>query len=217
MKIFAHRGFSFEYPEASRAAYEAAIEVGADGLECDIRLTKDGIPICFHDRDTKRFLGVKRVISKTTYSELKKALDLMTLDDLLKLADGAEKSLLIETKHPVRYGSKVEKEVLSRVNKSGRKSRAILISFSILATLRLQRRYHDVGFVISRAWRALWIPTKIVAIDIELYRRSKWVRKRTMNKERLIWTVNNPTEIPLLKEWGVSGVITDRPDLDFRS
>ncbi|MFM9141832.1 MAG: glycerophosphodiester phosphodiesterase family protein, partial [Actinomycetota bacterium] len=41
MKVFAHRGFSHKYPEATRSAYEGAIEVNADGLECDIRLTKD--------------------------------------------------------------------------------------------------------------------------------------------------------------------------------
>ncbi|MFM8385055.1 MAG: glycerophosphodiester phosphodiesterase, partial [Actinomycetota bacterium] len=48
MKIYAHRGFSYKYPEATRAAYQGAIEVGADGFECDVRLTKDGIAVCFH-------------------------------------------------------------------------------------------------------------------------------------------------------------------------
>ena len=52
MKIFAHRGFSHKFPEGSRAAYEGAVNAGADGFECDVRLIRSGEVICFHDRTT---------------------------------------------------------------------------------------------------------------------------------------------------------------------
>ena len=42
MKIFAHRGFSHKFPEGSRAAYEGAVNAGADGFECDVRLIRAG-------------------------------------------------------------------------------------------------------------------------------------------------------------------------------
>ena len=50
MKIFAHRGFSHKFPEGSRAAYEGAVNAGADGFECDVRLIRGGEIICFHDQ-----------------------------------------------------------------------------------------------------------------------------------------------------------------------
>ena len=46
MLIYAHRGASADFPEMSRAAYLAAVEQGADGFECDLRLTRDGFLIC---------------------------------------------------------------------------------------------------------------------------------------------------------------------------
>ena len=54
MRIYAHRGASGDFPEGSKAAYLGAIEQGADGFECDVRLTKDKQIICYHDKDAKR-------------------------------------------------------------------------------------------------------------------------------------------------------------------
>jgi len=215
MKIYAHRGFSYKYPEASRLAYEKAIAVGADGFECDIRLTSDGVPICFHDRNTERISGKKAIISKSKLATLRSDLDVITLDELIELALASGRDLLIETKHPVRTGGQVEREVLRRIKAIKSTQRITLISFSILAMLRMRREYSDVGYVIGRWWRAIVIPTQLVAIDIELYRKSKFVRRRVSGKEIFIWTVNDPGDIPLLKRWPISAVITDRPDLDF--
>ena len=53
-KIYAHRGASADFPEHTRAAYEAAIHQGADGFECDVRLTRDSIPILWHDPTMER-------------------------------------------------------------------------------------------------------------------------------------------------------------------
>ena len=54
MLIYAHRGASSDFVEGSKAAYEGAITQGADGFECDVRLTKDRQIICYHDRNTIR-------------------------------------------------------------------------------------------------------------------------------------------------------------------
>ena len=87
MKIYAHRGFSYKYPEATRAAYQGAIEVGADGFECDVRLTKDGIAVCFHDRDTNRIASVRRSVASLTLEELRGITEVMTLEELLELTN----------------------------------------------------------------------------------------------------------------------------------
>lgn len=212
MKIYAHRGFSSRYPEATRAAYQGAIEVGADGFECDVRLTKDGIAVCFHDRDTKRIAGVKKRVASLTLKELKSITEVMTLEELLELAKSNNKEVLIETKHPVLSGGRIEQKVIEL-----RKSyRFTAMSFSLLAVLRLRRELDDVALVISHRWRLFYIPTKKVAIDIELLEKSSWARRRLANREILVWTVNDENLAPKLREWKVLGVITDRPDLSFR-
>ena len=212
MKIYAHRGFSYKYPEATRAAYQGAIEVGADGFECDVRLTKDGIAVCFHDRDTNRIAGVKKRVASLTLEELKGITEVMTLEELLELAKLNGKQVLIETKHPVLSGGQIEKRVIEL----GKQYKFTAMSFSLFAVLRLKRELDDVAFVIAHRWRLFYIPTKKVAIDVELLEKSRWARRRLMSHEVLVWTVNEKKYIPKLHEWKVSGAITDRPDLPFR-
>ena len=52
--VVAHRGASADLPEHTRAAYERALEEGADAVECDVRLTRDGHLVCVHDRKLDR-------------------------------------------------------------------------------------------------------------------------------------------------------------------
>lgn len=212
MKIYAHRGFSHKFPEATLAAYQGAIDVGADGLECDVRLTKDGVAACFHDRDTERIAGIKKRVATLTLSELRKIVEVMTLEELLELAETNSKEVLVETKHPVLTGGKVERVVIE----FAKRYKFTAMSFSLLAVIRFKRELDDVAYVIAHRWRLLYIPTKKVAIDIELFERSRWARKRLAKREVLAWTVNEKRYIPKLKEWGISAVITDRPDLPFR-
>jgi glycerophosphoryl diester phosphodiesterase len=70
--IIAHRGASHDAPENTLASFKLAWEQGADGIENDWYLTKDGKLICSHDPDTQRTAGVKHVIKETTFDELRK-------------------------------------------------------------------------------------------------------------------------------------------------
>ncbi|MCZ9305543.1 glycerophosphodiester phosphodiesterase [Corynebacterium sp. c9Ua_112] len=148
MKIVAHRGASKERPEHTLAAYELAEQRGADGFECDIRLTRDGELVCIHDRTIDRVAVEKPkkssgVISEMTLAELRELnvgtpeepAQVLTLRELLTFfndinssrvsaepghsqrpgglsAEGGgasiKKEIFIETKHPNRYGPKVE-------------------------------------------------------------------------------------------------------------
>ena len=95
MRIYAHRGASGDFPEGSKAAYLGAIEQGADGFECDVRLTKDKQIICYHDKDTKRLSNLDLEIAKSTYSQLKESINPFRLDELLDLAILNKKDLVI--------------------------------------------------------------------------------------------------------------------------
>jgi glycerophosphoryl diester phosphodiesterase len=68
--IIAHRGASSFAPENTFAAFRKAIEVGAEGIEFDVRLTKDGIPVVFHDSELNRITKFDGTVSNSTFGEL---------------------------------------------------------------------------------------------------------------------------------------------------
>jgi len=71
IKIMAHRGNSAEAPENTIPAFEMAYEAGADAIELDVQMTKDGQIIIMHDDNTKRTTGVDHNIWEVTYDEIK--------------------------------------------------------------------------------------------------------------------------------------------------
>ena len=92
-------------------AYKAAIDEGADGFECDVRLTKDKQLVLWHDADLQRIAGNSARIADTNFAEIKRLYpQIMTLEELLVLARDNKKELAIETKHPVPSGSAVSAE-----------------------------------------------------------------------------------------------------------
>jgi len=69
-EIVAHRGASQHRAEHTKAAYELALQQGVDGLECDIRLTRDGHLVCVHDRTVNRTSSGRGVVSTLTLARL---------------------------------------------------------------------------------------------------------------------------------------------------
>lgn len=72
VEFIAHRGESLDAPENTMSAFRLAWERGADGVECDVHLTRDGHVVICHDENTKRTSGVDLEIAKTDWSELRK-------------------------------------------------------------------------------------------------------------------------------------------------
>lgn len=68
--IIAHRGASGNFPENTLAAFRAARESGADGIEFDVRLSKDGVPVVIHDADLLRTAANEKKIAEMTAAEL---------------------------------------------------------------------------------------------------------------------------------------------------
>ena len=71
-KIFAHRGFSGKYPENTMIAFKKAVEIGVDGIELDVHLTKDNEIVIIHDEDIKRTCNGEGLVKDMNLSELKK-------------------------------------------------------------------------------------------------------------------------------------------------
>ncbi len=70
--LIAHRGASREAPENTLAAFRLAWQEGADGIEADFRLTRDGRIVCLHDDTTKRTAGVDLAVAESTLEELRR-------------------------------------------------------------------------------------------------------------------------------------------------
>jgi len=218
MRIYAHRGASGDFPEGSKAAYLAAIEQGADGFECDVRLTKDKQIICYHDSDTKRLSNFDLEIAKSTYNQLEESINPLRLDELLDLAILNKKDLVIEFKHPVPTRGEIEKrvhELLSskenEITKSG--IEILLISFSYLATLRNKKSNYPCGYLINRKALARFNPTKYTVANIEIIKsdHSFVKNEKRKGKQVITWTVNQLSDLNLCQQLGVYAVITDYP------
>lgn len=69
-KVIGHRGASATAPENTLPAFEQAFKEGADGVECDVRLTADGQVVCLHDADTLRVAGTAMLVEEHSYEEL---------------------------------------------------------------------------------------------------------------------------------------------------
>jgi glycerophosphoryl diester phosphodiesterase len=218
MLIYAHRGASADFAEGSKAAYEGALAQGADGFECDVRLTKDKQIICYHDRNTTRLSKINLEIAKSTYSELKEKVDPYRLDQLLDLAIENKKDLVIEFKHPVPTGGLVEKlthnllaEKSAAITKS--KITVSLISFSYLATLRNLRSEHQSAYLIQSKILSKINPAPIIGPSIKLVRENPEFISTQIKKGKkvFVWTVNNEADLQLCARLGVNAVMSDNP------
>ena len=135
-QVVAHRGASHENAEHTLGAYVKALDAGAEGLECDVRLTADGHLVCVHDRDLRR-TAARRGWSRPSNLEDLEELDfaswknpwaelddearepdprldgVLTLRKLLEAVADYDRrvEVAIETKHPTRYGGLVERRV----------------------------------------------------------------------------------------------------------
>ena len=154
--VIAHRGATGDVAEHTLPAYLAAIDTGVDGLECDVRLTRDGHLVCVHDRTVNRTSNGSGIVSELDLSglqeldflswhdELPSSADelvadspylagvapdhempgssaVLTLEKLLGVVADAGRPLrlLIETKHPTRYGGLVEQELVRLLRRFG--------------------------------------------------------------------------------------------------
>jgi glycerophosphoryl diester phosphodiesterase len=217
MKIYAHRGSSGENPEMTRLAYSAAITEGADGFECDVRLSRDGQIVCFHDATTKRITGKRLRISRTNLRELQGIHEVLTLDELLNLAISAKKDLLIETKHPNVFGGRIERVVLELLKAKSTEIRGagievIVMSFSSFAIGRVKSKW-DFCKVTKYYLSARLSKRKFLALNIGLVTRYPSLVKRLQDRGSrvFVWTVNEESEFKICKALKVDGMITNFP------
>lgn len=187
-QVVAHRGASHDNAEHTLGAYVAALDDGAEGLECDVRLTADEHLVCVHDRDLRRTASQRGAVSTMELSELSEldfaawknpwadmddeapdrdeSLDrVLTLRRLLETVADYERpvEVAVETKHPTRYAGLVEKRLVEMLRDFGwdrAGSPVRVMSFSTVALARVERLAPEVRLVQLVDHAPLWPMTR---------------------------------------------------------
>jgi glycerophosphoryl diester phosphodiesterase len=271
--LVAHRGASSQVAEHTLAAYEAAITLGADALECDVRLTRDGHLVCVHDRTINRTSDGRGVVSEfdletlsqldfsSWRGELPESADellsdnpylagvvadrvdstggVLTLEMLLELVHDADHRvrLLIETKHPTRYGGLVEKTLVDLLDRFGwagppgppeslrqpadPDNQVVVMSFAPTAVRRIRLLAPRIPTVLLlerflhplRREAMLPVGVTIAGPGLHLVKADPGFVERAHARGYpvYVWTADEPEDVELLLELGVDTIITDRP------
>lgn len=246
--VFAHRGGGDALPEHTLGAYVRALDEGADGVECDVRLTRDGHLVCVHDSKLDRTSNGRGRVSAKTLAELDE-LDfgswhpgypadeqpppdltrLLTLDLLLETVrgHGQDVRLLIETKHPSRYGADVERKLIETLRRHGLADpepddpvHVTVMSFAALALRRIRALAPKIPTVYlleilppGTSRGRLPFGARIAGPSIGLVRSRPGLLPaiKAAGHRAYVWTVNREADLKLILGYEVDGVITDRP------
>lgn len=221
MQIYAHRGASADFPELTLAAYEGAVAQGADGFECDLRLTKDEVPVLWHNASMLERAGNPGLIAEMTFAQVSRAYpQILTLTDFLDFAVSQKKGVLLETKHPVISGNRIEEVIAETLAEtSGISSIDVsVMSFSWFAIEKMKRVDPSIQTTFLMHKHTSWLQAKLssaaaIGPGINELREEPIRAKRIKDLGRSlhVWTVNEDSDIKLCEKVGVDILITNKP------
>ena len=219
VEVVAHRGASAYVPEHTFAAYDLALEMGADVLELDVRATRDGTLVVLHDRTLARTAGDPRRIDDVAFDELPAAGRPLSLDEVLARYATATR-WLVEMKDPT---ARLTHAVVEAVRAHGLLQHATVQSFDHLALRRVRRMEPrlDVAPLICESSTVAEVLTGIrragryasgVSVAHVTCTAAVILAARARGLRTHAFTVNDAVEMERLIALGVDGLITDCPD-----
>lgn len=204
-----------QHPELTIAAYKAAIDDGADGFECDVRITKDEQLVLWHDADMQRIAGFSARIADSNLSEIKDLYpEAITLEELLILARDNKKDVAIETKHPVPTGSLVEKKVIELLNQEKPVAEIYVMSFSWLALEKVRLiapNQKTVALLNNRFNKLMNRFTSAGAIGPSITNLRQNPQLSKDERDLFVWTVDDGDDMRFCANNGVDVLITNTP------
>jgi len=224
-KNIAHRGYSEKYPENSLLAFSKAIEVGCDGIELDVHLSADNVPVIMHDEKVDRTSDGSGLVRSMTLTQLKRLKlaggeRIPTLEEYFDLVKTAGIITNIELKNNVFWYEGMEEQVYHLIYKYGLQDKVILSSFNHYSILQCKKLDPKIpcGFL-----NASWM------IDAGKYTEKYGVeyyhpRVQSLTDEVIeelhgrgilinTYTVNEPKKMEWLIERNIHGIITNDPEL----
>ena len=232
-KVWAHRGASGYAPENTLDAFRKAVEMGADGIELDVQMTKDGELVVIHDETINRVSNGKGWVKDYTYEELKKfnfnkthleytKEEIPTLEQVYLLIKPTNLTINVEIKTGIVFYPGIEERVLELTERLGMKERVIYSSFNHYTIRKIKEldpqaktgMLYEDGII-----DAVDYACDVVKADalhpagynvfypgfLEHCRE----RKRLLH----VWTINEEKHMRMLCEAGVDALITNYPDI----
>ena len=218
--VIAHRGASAEAPENSLAAFARALALGADGVELDVRMSRDGIPVVFHDATLARLAGRRQRLGRLTFADLRSVRvrreGIPSLAEVLALI--RDRAL---TQIELKTGASVE-AVVRVVRQARAVDRVILASFAGDAVRAAQRLAPGIPrMLISHRNRLRSLAPALAGVDalgLSVDHRAvispDFIGRLHDRGWRVwCWTVNDPTAMTRLADWGADALLSDNPAL----
>ncbi|KWZ75793.1 glycerophosphodiester phosphodiesterase [Anaerococcus tetradius] len=230
MLNLAHRGFKGSYPENTMLAYRKAIEVGADGVEFDVHLTKDGELVIIHDENLIRTCGVDILVKDLSLAELKKYdaangyeqyhEEIPTLREYFAYAKDLDIVTNIEIKNGLFFYEGIEKKLYDLIKEYSMEEKVIISSFNHQSILRMKD--------IDDSLKLAFLEESIIADPIS-YLKENSIKiyhpiAQTIDKALLdkfheegitvnAWTSDKiPYDFKELNDIGFDAIISDYPD-----
>jgi glycerophosphoryl diester phosphodiesterase len=204
-EIIAHRGANREAPENTIPAFERALDIGVHGIELDVHVTRDNVPVVHHDAVLPDGGRIDRMDS----ADLERRTDAPRLSEVLDLVNGRCR-LYVEIKTPTAAVPCVEllKDLTGWCSIHSFDHRIALVSRSLLPDINtgilLVSRLIDVvhAFHSAKA-KDVWQNADYVDSDL--------IDEAHAKGARVMWTVNDVSRAKELKAIGVDGICTDTP------
>ena len=227
-EIMAHRGSRINRPENTLTAFEEAVRVGADGIELDVHLSKDGQVVGIHDETLDRTTDGAGFVHEWTLADLQQ-LDagswfdpafagqkIPALAEVLDLLEslGFQGRLNIELKRGKNRG--MEKKIHSLLEQKQRSFEVLFSSFSLRALWRLPRLLPgaEVAYLIKKSRFLLLLGKYLPWISsLHLSQKSNLPKPFYSSKRIRIWTVNQEKGMKKAFQLGVEAIITDKPEV----
>ncbi len=196
----AHRGFSAQYPENTMLAFTEAINAGAHGIECDLRMTSDGQIVIFHDDRLDRLCGQSGSIEEMTMSRVKqlRVKGTESIPSLVEFLNHFHTTTLnLEIKPSTRDAIVVE-AVLRELTKVRPQGRILISSFSseVLKSLHVmdpERRLAELGILVETAHLEA-LPSFSRVVEAQTWNvpkqvlQSPWHQRWPKEEIKPIWT-----------------------------
>ncbi|MEG2110334.1 MAG: glycerophosphodiester phosphodiesterase [Clostridium sp.] len=228
----AHRGLSGLYPENTMLAFEKAVEIGCDGIETDVQLTKDGVPVICHDEEVDRTTNSTGLICEYTYDDLMnldagikfgeqfKGLKIPTLREFLAYVKDKDIVINLEIKNSIIHYENIEKITYDLIEEFKMEDKVIVSSFdhySIRKCIRLNRKV-KTGLLY---WDCIFEPFNYVqmvgadALHPEYNSITEEIvtRSHDNNLEVNVYTVNSKEDMKKMIDLKVDAIITNYPNV----
>ena len=232
-KILGHRGASFYAPENTMPAVEMALEQGADGVELDVHLSKDGELVVIHDEKLDRTTNAKGFVGGYTLEELKSfdascgregfaGVKIPTLREVYSLFQGTGKMINVEVKTDIMDYPGIVDKLLALEDEMAMQGSILYSSFNHYSVYELltKRPTAKIGLLYMSIFAAPWSYAASLGAAA-LHPHFITISKTPLMAEECakrgietnIWTVDDPAWMEKLAAMGVTSLITDRPDL----